>query len=525
MILFIEYISQSPIIPLVFSALIAAIILMQCFTKRKFLKVRLLFVFLLVFISALALVFQKELLKNDNQIIKNIYYIGLLVIEFICFVVLFTTVDFSLSNDKFQKVLTKSLDETKFFVMISKKEKIKEISTLLAKNLDLEPSKAVGKNFFDIIENKYRIIGLNGEEAYKKDVKRYYDGYYKRVQEGTTNTVEINIQDDNAKESAFYFVENLIFSNGKYRGRILIGDIKNEETLVGMEKELNKSTKELTLIKNRFVTILNKTSDGIFFNNLSTGSIWFNDILVRRLCLNGNSINNNEFYSMIHQDDMALYQDVLNNLKSNDYSVTYRYNTGSYYVYVKEDGHKVVVDGTVELCGVMNVIDNYRYEKTDTILDSLGTEPEMLARFKGLCCEDKVFQIVRFKINDIPEINDKFGRGIGNMMLSEYINFFKQRYVIENYMFRVSGLEFVAFITNYNKMEMLKTDLRNEEKILHVKAEYAGEKVSTDIYMGISYSNDTPNPKDTLVNAKRALTICTNPQFTSFYAYFRDVKC
>lgn len=525
MILIVEYIEQSPIIPLIFCALIACIILMQCFTKRKFLKFRLLFVFLLTFIAALALAFQGEILANENQLFKAIYYYTLLGLECICFIILFTTVDFSLSNEKFQKVLTKSLDETKFFVMLNKKEKIKEISTLLAKDLGVEPQAVIGKNLFDVIENKYRIIGLNKEEAYKKDLKKYYDGYWKKVEEGSTNTVEINIQDDNAKESALYFVEHPIFSSGKYKGRILIGDIKNEETLVGMEKELNKSSKELTIIKNRFVTILNKTSDGIYFNNLSTGSIWFNDILVRRLCLNGNSINNNEFYSMIHPDDMALYQDVLNNLKDNDYSVTYRYNTGSYYVYVKEEGHKIVVDKTVELCGVMNIIDNYRYEKTDTILDSLGTEPEMLARFKGLCLEDKVFQIVHFKVNDIPEINEKFGRGIGNMMLSEYINFFKQRYVIENYMFRVSGLEFVAFVTNYNKMEMLKNDLRNEEKILHVKAEYAKEKVSTDIYMGISYSNDTPNPKDTLANAKKALRICSNPQYTSYYAYFRDIKC
>ena len=152
---------------------------------------------------------------------------------------------------------------------------------------------------------------------------------------------------------------------------------------------------------------------------------------------------------------------------SNDYNLTYRYNVGSHYVYIKENGHRIMNGKIVELCGIMSVLDDYSYEKTDTPLDTVAGEPEMLSRLNALNKADKVFQVVHFKVASIPDINEQFGRSMGNMMLGQYVNFFKQSFVTENQLYRISGLEFVAFITDYRKMDILKSNLNNNEKILH----------------------------------------------------------
>ncbi|MGM9970776.1 MAG: diguanylate cyclase domain-containing protein [Anaeroplasma sp.] len=518
-----NYFNQSPLIPLVLCTMLTFVILMQCITKHRFLKFKLLLSFLLTFITALILVFYNEIISYGDKYVSIVTYASL-GIEIITIIILFTTIDLSLSNEQVQKELTKSIDETKYFVYLDKKDRVKKISSLLLNDLEIEENDALGNNFFDVIEMKYSLIGLNGQDALKKDIIKYYNHYEKKVSPNTINTIELTIQEDNAVINALYFTETVIFTRDKYRGRILMGEKKDEESLMGMEKELSIKSSELDLIKNRFITIINNTSDGIFFNNLTQKSLWLNDILVKRLCLNGNSINNNEFYRNIHPDDISYYQDVMNNLQSDDYSVTYRYNTGAYYIYIKEQGHKIVCDKTVELCGIMSVIDDVRYEKTETALDSIGTENEMLARFKSLQASDTVFEVVYFKVTNIPEINEKYGRAIGNMMLSQYIALFKEKFIVDNFIFRVSGLEFVAFITNYNKMETLKTYLKNDEKILHLTANYIGEKITVDVNMGLSFSNDTINPKDTITNAKDALRICSNPQFSSSYAFYRDVK-
>ena len=521
----IDYFKQSPIVPLIFSSLATLIVLMQCLTKRTFYKVRLIISFILTFITVLILVFYGEISKETTkEIYKNTVIITMLAVEVSVCVLLFTTIDFSLSNEKLHKVLTKSLDETKYFVVLDKKDRIKEMSSLLIDDLNVDDIKISHKNFFDVIEHQYRIIGINGEPSLKNDVKKYFADYYKRVSEGQRKTLEINIEDDRARKSALYFNESPIFSHGKYKGRILIGDKKDENSLVGMERDLASKASELDIIKERFIVLLNKTNDGIFFNTVTKQSIWFNDILVKRLNLNGNTMSSSDFYANIHKEDLPIYQERINNLDSNDYSMTYRYNVGAYYVYIKEDGHKVISGDTVEFCGVMNIIDDYRYEKTGTALDSVGSEDEMRARLKALEISDQVFEVLAFRVESIPEINEKFGRNYGNLMLSEYVDFIRKNFVVDNYIYRISGLEFVCFITNYNKMMYLKNQLNNNEKILHVSADISNTKVTIDVCMGIATSNDTPNPKEALDNAKHALKISSNPQYTSNYAYFKDLR-
>lgn len=513
---------QHPLIPLIFCGIAIAIIIRQCFVKRRFLKFKVLFSFLLTFLGVFLLVFYEDI-KTHETWLPYVNW-GLLGMDIVIGILLFSTIDFSLSNEKFQRELTKTLDESKYYVVLDKKDRIKEISSLLLNDLEVEATDAYGKNFFDLLEKKYRIIGFNGQECYKDDIKKYYEHYEKKAKENDKNTIELELQDEKANDSALYFFENVIFSNAKYKGRILMGEKKSEENLIGMEKDLASTSFELELIKNRFITILEKTSEGIFFNDLSQGFIWCNDTLVKKLSINGNTLNIKEFYQMIHPEDLALYEERMKHLTSPDYTITYRFNTGSSYVYIKEEGHKIVLGKTVELCGIMTVIDNYSFAKTDTVLDTIAGEPEMLSRLSVLEKTDKIFEVVYFRVDSIPKVNEQCGRAIGNTLLAQYVAFFKQNFVTDNQIYRVSGLDFVAFVTDYRKMDMLKNNLVRGEKMLHVHAEFVNQKVETEVFMGIARSDDLPSHKDTLKNAREALRFCSNPQFNSNFAYYKDIR-
>ncbi len=513
--------NQHPLIPLIFCGITIAIIIRQSLVKRHFLKAKTIFIFLITFFVAFILVFYKDIEEKENWLEYTNWV--LLALDVVIGIILFTTLDFSFANEKFQKELTKSVDASKYYVVLDKKDRIKDVSSLLLTDLGIELNDAYGKNFFDILETKYRIIGFNGQECYKDDIKRYYEHYDKKVKNEDKNTIELTLQEDNANENALYFYESLIFSGDKYKGRVLMGEKKSEENLMGMEKDLASTSSELELIKNRFVTILEKTSEGIFFNDLSQGYIWCNDTLVKKLSLNGNSLDNKDFYRMIHPDDLPLYEEKMKNLPS-DYSMTYRFNTGSSYIYVKEEGHKIILGKTIELCGIMSPIDNFKFAKTDTILDTIQGEPEMLARISALEKSEKIFEVVYFKVASIPEVNEQCGRAIGNTLLAQYVSFFKQNFVTDNQIYRVAGLDFVAIITDYRKMDMLKNNLVNGEKMLHVHAEYINQRVDTEVFMGIARSDDLPSHKDTLKNAKDALRFCSNPQFSSNFAFYKDIR-
>ena len=139
-----EFLKQSPLIPLMFSILLLIIVLLQCMTKHIFYKVRLIFSFILTFAAALFLIFFDELKewidKSSGEINIRFYtiYISFILIEVCVCVLLFFTIDFSLSNDKLNKELSKNINATKYYVLLDKKDRIKDISEMLLKDLKIE---------------------------------------------------------------------------------------------------------------------------------------------------------------------------------------------------------------------------------------------------------------------------------------------------------------------------------------------------------------------------------------------------
>ena len=96
----IDFFKQSPVIPVLFSSISLLLIMIQCFAKRTFFKIRFLISILLVFAAAIILVFNDELKDNSNQVLYYLYIFGQLAIEIIVCVLLFTVIDLSLSNEK-----------------------------------------------------------------------------------------------------------------------------------------------------------------------------------------------------------------------------------------------------------------------------------------------------------------------------------------------------------------------------------------------------------------------------------------
>lgn len=511
---------QHPIVPLILSVILIIYMTKQSFVERKFLKRRLFIAFLLAFVSAMILVFYPEISSSESW--KNIVDWILIGLDVFIGIVLIFCTESSTSKGQFNRDLFATLDKSKFYVLVDKKNRIKDISTLFLDDLEIYKEDAIKKNLFDVIEKKYQIISINGNSASKEDLKIYYN---KSNKNRTEKEMNLEIQDENGDVHAYYFVESPIIVFGKFKGRLFVGEKKGTEILVGMEKNLADSMVELELIKNRFMVMLEKTKDGIFFADMIDSSIWLNDILVEKLNLAGNTLSIEEFRRNIHQDDLAMLKAKLSQVNNitPSYSVSYRYNIGTRYIYLKEEGSRISNGKSIELCGVISILDGAHYERTQTELDNILGEPELYAVLKQLFLQKKIFQIVHLRVESIPEINEKYGRSIGSMSLSEYVKIIKNRYVDGNMIYRISGLEFIVLVTDYRKMDMLKNALSNGEKILHVSAEYGSMNVKIDVSMGISYSSDASNPKMALNNSKEALRFASNPKYNSNYVYFKDI--
>ncbi|MDE5856520.1 MAG: diguanylate cyclase [Anaeroplasmataceae bacterium] len=508
-----------PLVPLVLGLVLLFLLIKQSLIRKKLLKGRLIFTFLIVLGCALVLAFYSELTKTEeNTRVTEWCLVGADVIIGISYI-LFSEI--SSSREQFNKDLFLTLDQSKLYALVDSKNRIKEMSKRFLDDLNLTAEEVYKKNFFDTIESRYQIFKLNGAEVSLDDLNIFF-----KSPETKETTLNLEIHDNHGDVSAYYFNQRPILMLGRLSGRIFIGDKKGTEELVGMEKNLAESTDELDMIKSRFMTILEKSTEGIFFQDLTNKSIWVNDILKQKLCLNYNDLTLDEFIQNIHPEDLALYQEKhasINNIHPK-YSLSYRYNTGSRAIYIKEEGTRITNGKTIELCGIIKPIEGQKSDKTVTFIDRVLGEPEMLASINRLYKEQQTFQVVIIKLTSIDKTNDEHGRGFGDMIISEYIKWVTNRYVDVNLIYRISGLEFVAILTDYRKMERLKNDLANNEKILHMNVEYGSAKTKVEALMAICYSTEAKDAKDIIKKSKETLRICSKEQYSANYAYYKDIR-
>lgn len=508
-----------PLVPLILGAILLFILVKQSLIRKKLLKGRLIFTFLIVLGCGLLLVFYSELTNTEEKAkIVQWCLVGIDVLIGVLYVIFS---EISSSREQFNKDLFMTLDTTKYYALLDSKNRIKEMSSKFLEDLGLSADEVYKKNFFHTIEKKYRIFKLNETEVSVDDLNIFFTS-----PDTKETSLNLEIHDDCGDVSAYYLTQRPIYVLGKFSGRIFIGEKKGSEQLVGMEKNLAESSDELDMIKSRFMTILEKTTEGIFFADLTHKTIWVNDVLKQKLHISYNEMPIQAFMENVHPDDLAMYQEkhtTITNVNPR-YSVSFRYNTGTRYIFVKEEGTRITNGKIVELCGMIRILDGQKNDKTDTDLDRILGEPELLDGVNRLYKEKQDFQLVYIKLTSIEKINNAHGRQFGNMVMAEYIKWIKGRYVDANLIYRVAGLEFVALITDYRKMERLKKDLANNEKILHMNVEYGTVKTKVEALMAICYSEDATNSKDIMNKAKETLRFSSKEQFSTNYAYYRDIR-
>ena len=129
---------QHPLIALIFSVATLILIIQQSITKHHFFKFKLISTALVTSLITLILLMYNEIgvaewLKNVTKEAVDWVLFGL---DIIIVIELFSTIDFSFTALHFQEELNKTIDENKYYVVLDKKDKIKNISSLLLQDLD-----------------------------------------------------------------------------------------------------------------------------------------------------------------------------------------------------------------------------------------------------------------------------------------------------------------------------------------------------------------------------------------------------
>lgn len=494
----------SPLIPLILGLFLAIVVVRDSITRKVFLKYRMTISFVIIFVFALLSLFYESLTSTENNLLV-FNYAMLFSTVLIAILILFNGLYNIANNELNNKILT-AFDNTIYYLYINKKGKILAISNELKETFNIDKD-VIYIN--DILNNYITIKSINNEDVSNADFVYYLS---QKNQTSINNKLDIRYYLNDGTIKEICLIEQILYKDKRYIGRIFVGqNSKNNILPQEVEDEV---------VTNRLEALLNTKLSGLMLHDLNNDNLWVNDYLIDKLNLERNNMAYSDYKRLIDKDDYNAFVNYLNELESNEYEFIYRISNGKKKVYVKEVG-KYILDGhkKVEALSYVLINDNRNFMKTNTILDNLEEENELLVKIDDLGNHNINYELVVFELENIVNINEQYNRQIGTLVLEEYVKTFTK--VFADSIYRISGLVFVMIITDIRKMELFKKTLLNG-KIFNPTLTYGSVNCDLIVKLGISFSNDAIRPREVYANAKVALKKAKERNIP--YLFFKDMN-
>lgn len=510
---------QHPIYALILSIFLLVVVFKHFIFNRKINISKLLWTFCLVFILAFITVFYQDIKQIDD---KNILQYVLIALEVVIAVILYMHINNNYKIYALYSGILKSLNQNRNFCLLDKKMRIKSLSSGLEKEFLEITKKTKKQDFMSLFLQINQITSIDGSPSNNQDFIKLYKKMYVNRQ-----TLDKTIEVVREKNNLFLrFFATPIIENNSYLGYTISFETKDSAWLSEVEKEAKTQKEKCQAFSSQLKTLLQITGENIIYHNISENSIWINDNLSTTLDIHSNSIDSEDFYSLIVKSDLENYKQTISNIENinGEYKVKYRIMVSGKEVMLEEFGMKSFIsENRPLLLATINVVGNTMYAKTGKeIIDTLVFTEELKYDLASLISSKEGFYLVTFSMDSIEEINKSNGWTIGNMIIGEYLRFIKQSFLDSfDKIYRLSGVEFAIIMTNTKKMQSLRKVLQQDEKILHGNYTYGNNKVHLEVNMGISISGDAYNAKDLMKLSYMSLMQAKAKDKTN-YVIYRD---
>ncbi len=516
------------VLGLLLSLILLFIYIRQSIVDHKLYKTRIVMAFIItgvmVFDIALFDVLGK---RKPTMYARDFTAIISCVIVGLCY---FKNITTSSIKANLEQEFLRALENDKIFVLLDKKDRIKQISMSFLDLAESENKKeAVGRKFFDFFQDSFHLIAMNDQDIKISKLREFFRIYAEEVKEGDRSHREFVItkKSGGGRTYVLNLLDTPIFVAGKYAGHLMIGDLHDESSKLDAERQLDNKIDELNNIKDRFGALMNVSEESIFFYNIDDSTIWCNESLKKNLDLSKNNMDREEFEALIDPEDLRSYKSIVYNLtvSNSSYEAKYRFKTAGGYTFIKERGKRIFgKNGCDEVVGTIEIVRDKHFEKTNmTALDMVNDETKLIIDLEKLIRSNVSFEVVMFKMTNLPEINEKYGRSIGNMVLAEYVKAVKKNFINDDMIYRVTGLEFVIILTDSRKMQVLKRGFESGNLVSLVMP-YGSLEIGVECNYGCAYNDEVANAKDALNAVKNALRVSQLPSVSSRVIYYRDIK-
>ncbi len=245
-----------------------------------------------------------------------------------------------------------------------------------------------------------------------------------------------------------------------------------------LEKELDEVNKSSELLRLRYVNTIGLVREGVIFYDSDLQGLFMTDQAAKLLDARKNQFTIDEYAALIHPDDQGHYLASVKkpNTKAGGFELKYRLKRDTQYVWVEEKAKIFEHDKITEIISTIQGIDVKFFPETMIHeIDSLPNEQHLMQYLAASMKEPEVFHLVMIHLTNVPDINKRFGRDVGNLMIAEYIKKIRFHFAKDiNSIFRITGIQFALVIKEQRKYDVLQRALQSGGDLVNLTISIGG---------------------------------------------------
>ncbi len=270
----------------------------------------------------------------------------------------------------------------------------------------------------------------------------------------------------------------LILFSITFKNKIKITQNLTDYDFFELEKELDEIKSTSELLRLRFISTISILPVALLFYDEDLHGLFATDQFLEITNTVKNTISLEEYTSLIHKDDQASYLQNIKkaNKKSQSFEMKYRIQRGNGYVWVNENVKLFEFDKKLQIISTVRGIDIKLFPETSIHeIDSLPQEPQLFPYLNQIMKETEPFYVIMIHLTNIPDINQRFGREVGNLMIAEYIKKMRYHFAKDvNSIFRITGIQFALIIKEQRKYEVLLRALQSGGDLVNLQLNIGG---------------------------------------------------
>ncbi len=296
-----------------------------------------------------------------------------------------------------------------------------------------------------------------------------------------------------------------------------------EADFMKLKKEIIALNEESELLRKRFISTIEILNDGLCFKD--EGEDFFGtDKFIEYFGLKNNVFSEEKLAEIIYPDDLPVYKNTLEKLtkKRPFYSTTYRVIKDDELLWIKEVGRKIYIDKKTSIISIVKPMDIKEYPESEIdVLNSLPSYKKMYQEVQDLIHVKELFTILIIRLSNIPKINEKYGRDVGDLMIGEYMKKLRYNFIKDNHsLYRVGGINFALIIKDERKVELIDRALQHGGDLFNLTMIFGGITQTLYPNIGISeFNNEGKNADQIIYEAMEALKVTLKDSYDANYHY------